>query len=72
VADFQIFGLRSTGDDVLVNVEHISSVGGVYVQDEPDFQVTLRMIDGSKIDLCDFWRPVVERLTGATREGVSG
>jgi hypothetical protein len=65
MSDFQIFGYRSTGNDVLVNVDHISSVQQVYAVHGEEEQATLYMVDGSKIDLCDFWESVVERLTTA-------
>ena len=62
MSDFRVFAYRSTGSEVLVNVAHVSSVQAVYAVHGEDEQTTLHMVDGSKIDLCDFYDMVVARL----------
>ena len=58
MSDFRIFAFRSTGSEVIVNVEHVSWIRAVYAVHGEDEQATLHMVDGSKVDLCDFYGSV--------------
>ena len=60
--DFRIFALRTNGNEVIVNVEHVAWVQAVYAVHGEDEHATLHMVDGSKIDLCDFHSRVAEML----------
>jgi hypothetical protein len=62
MSDWRIFGLQTSGQDVLVNIDLVREVMPVHVPEEFALESTLIMTDGSRIDCADYFDGVVVRL----------
>jgi hypothetical protein len=62
MSDWRIFNFKSSGNDVLIDVEQVDEVQAVYYSEDGEWEATLYMRDGRKIELCDFWDVVAARL----------